>query len=62
MGMKKPRSAKMRVAKRRSGGWMADLAYLAAEARADGGLGLQRLLVGARYDERVRLSMLKHAA
>lgn len=41
---------------------MADLAYLAAESRTDGGLGLHRLLAGARYDERVRLSMLKHAA
>ncbi len=52
----------MRVAKRRTGGWMADLAYLAAESKTDGGLGLQRFLQGARYDERVRLSMLKHAA
>lgn len=41
---------------------MADLAAYAAEARTDGGLNLQRLLAGARYDERVRLSMIKHAA
>jgi hypothetical protein len=41
---------------------MADLAFLAAESRTDGGLGLHRLLAGARYDERVRLSMMKHAA
>lgn len=52
----------MRVAKRRTGGWMADLAYLAAEARTDGGRGLHGLLQGAKFDERVRLSMMKHAA
>ena len=60
--VKKPRSSKMKVAKRLTGGWMTDLASLAAESRMDGGLGLHRLLSGARYDERPRLSMMKHAA
>ena len=60
--MKKPRSKTMRVANRLTGGWMNDLALLAAEARVDGGLGLQRLLSTAKFDERPRLSMIKHAA
>jgi len=60
--VKKPRSKTMRVAKRLTGGWMNDLALLAAEAQVDGGVGLHRLLSTARFDERPRLSMVKHAA
>ncbi|MBX3233782.1 MAG: hypothetical protein KIT84_09055 [Labilithrix sp.] len=60
--MKKPRSKTIRAAKRLSRGWMNDLADLAAESRGDGGMGLQRLLSTAKFDERPRLSMVKHAA
>ena len=60
--VKKPKSKTMRVAKRLTGGWMSVLASLAAESRVDGGEGLQRLMSTARFDERPRLSMIKHAA
>ena len=41
---------------------MYELASVAAEARTDGGAKLQGLLHTAKFDERPRLSLLKHAA
>jgi hypothetical protein len=38
---------------------MSVLALMAAEARSDGGAGLQRLLHSAKFDERPRLSLTK---
>lgn len=45
-----------------SGDWMCVLAQLAAESRSDGKTALRRLAQGARYDERVRMSLQKHLA
>lgn len=41
---------------------MYELASVAAEARTDGGAKLHGLLQTAKFDERPRLSLLKHAA
>ena len=42
--------------------WMYELASVAAEARTDGGAKLHGLLHTAKFDQRPRLSLLKHAA
>lgn len=41
---------------------MYELASVAAEAHTDGGAKLHGLLHTAKFDERPRLSLLKHAA
>ena len=41
------------------GSWMSVLALVAAEARSDGGAGLQLLLSHAKFNERPQMSLLK---
>ena len=60
--MKTRRSSSRRSNEVCSRPWMYELASLAAEARTDGGAKLQGLLHTAKFDERPRLSLLKHAA
>jgi hypothetical protein len=51
-----------RATERLKGPWINVLAVLAAEARLDGGQGLQLLVQHAKFDVRPRLSLAKHTA
>jgi hypothetical protein len=59
---KPPRRRSAKKSQKVAGPWMHVLAHLAAEARVDGGAGLQLLLHYAKFDERPQLSLTKRAA
>ncbi|MBX3199974.1 MAG: hypothetical protein KF850_00965 [Labilithrix sp.] len=58
----RPRRGKKLVAAGSPRPWMSVLALMAAEARSDGGAGLQLLLNHAKFNERPHLSINKREA
>ncbi len=58
----RPRTTSRRKPKTIKGPWMSALALMAAEARDDGGAGLQLLLTHAKFNERPHLTLTKRAA